>query len=97
MIPGTVVYVYIGSTLNSITQASQGQFDSNTATLVLLIVGSVLAFLGIIVVSVVAKRKIDYILEMNKRRSEMELHYDHKEVESPLTEKKEEIWDVAGN
>ena len=60
MIPGTIVYVFIGTTISSIADAASGNTsgsESNkTMILVLVIVGSVLACVGIVYVSIVAKR-----------------------------------------
>ena len=57
MIPGTIVYVFVGTTISSIAEAASGT-NKSTAALVLLIVGSVLACAGIIWVSIIAKKKL---------------------------------------
>lgn len=59
MIPGTIVYVFIGTTLGSITQAATGDYDGGPAVLVMLIVGSILACVAIVWVSVVVKRYLN--------------------------------------
>jgi len=68
MLPGTIVYVFIGTTISSITEAASGSTngENNTLILVLFIVGSVLACGGIIWVSVVAKKHLNAELEKAK-------------------------------
>ena len=56
MLPGTVVYVFIGTTISDIADAASGNNDQKTLVLVLFIVGSILACAGIMWVSFVAKR-----------------------------------------
>ena len=51
MIPGTIVYVFVGTTISSISEAAKGgkgNEGSDTVLLVMLILGSVLACFGII-------------------------------------------------
>lgn len=59
MIPGTVVYVFVGTTIGSITDAATGNYDAGPAGLALLIVGSVLACAVIIYVSIIVKRYLN--------------------------------------
>ena len=59
MIPGTIVYVFVGTTIGNISAAASGDFEGGTATLVMLIVGTVLAFIAIIYVTVVVKRYLN--------------------------------------
>lgn len=61
MFPGTIVYVYIGSTLSNISDVFGGGGD-NKATLILLIVGTVLAFFSIVYISIKAKKIVNEIL-----------------------------------
>ena len=53
MIPGTIVYVFVGTTIGSIQDAASGNYDAGPAGLILLIVGSILACVAIIYVSIV--------------------------------------------
>ena len=74
MIPGTLVYVFIGSTISDIADVASGKSkdkDGQILVLVLVIVGSILACGGIIWVSVVAKRKLNELTEaaMEKKRA----------------------------
>ena len=59
MIPGTIVYVFVGTTLGSITQAATGDYSGGTGALIMLIVGSVLACVAIVWVSIVVKRYLN--------------------------------------
>ena len=66
--PATCVYVFIGTTISSITEAISGKGDqgnsgTKTFALLLLILGSALACFGIIWVSIVAKRNINASLK----------------------------------
>ena len=44
MIPGTAVYVFVGTTIGNIAKAASGDFEGGTPMLVSLIVGTILAF-----------------------------------------------------
>ena len=67
MIPGTIVYVFIGTTISSIADAASGNTSGNgnnkILILVLIIVGSILACAGIVYVSIVAKKKLKEITD----------------------------------
>ena len=62
MIPGTAAYVYFGSALSNVADALAGNFEGGWINLVILIGGSVLALVGVIFVSCVAKRAISKVL-----------------------------------
>lgn len=59
MIPGTIVYVFVGTTIGNIADAASGDFEGGSATLVLLILGTILAFVGIVYVSIVVRRYLN--------------------------------------
>ena len=59
MIPGTIVYVFVGTTIGNISAAASGDFEGGTATLVFLIVGTVMAFIAIVYVTIVVKRYLN--------------------------------------
>ena len=64
MLPGTAVYVFIGTTISSIADAATGKSTGNqTLILILFIVGSIFACIGVIWVSIVARKKINQQLE----------------------------------
>ena len=58
MLPGTVVYVLLGTTISDLADAASGDEHVGKISLVLAIVGSIMALGGIIWVSVVARRKL---------------------------------------
>ena len=66
MIPGTIVYVFIGTTISNIADAAAGNYESGWLGLVMLIVGTVLALAAIIYISIVVKRYLNKALEENK-------------------------------
>ena len=75
MIPGTIVYVFVGTTIGNIADAASGEFEGGTATLVLLIVGTVLAFVAIVYITIVVKRYL------NKQLAEDAAEKEGKEAE----------------
>ena len=66
MIPGTIVYVFVGTTISNISAAASGDWEGGTATLVLLIVGTVLAFAAIIYITCVVKKYLNKQLAENE-------------------------------
>ena len=71
MIPGTIVYVFVGTTIGNIADAASGEFEGGTVTLVLLIVGTVLAFAAIIYITIVVKRYLNkQLAENDKEKAE---------------------------
>ena len=56
MLPGTIVYVYIGTSISKIQDVATGNYKGGVAPVVLLVVGSILACVGIIWISTVVKR-----------------------------------------
>ena len=65
MMPATIVYVFIGTTLASIQDAVSGDYEGTWATLALLIIGSILALGGIIWISFVVKRYLKQQIELS--------------------------------
>ena len=63
MLPGTILYVFVGTTLGSITDAATGNYSGGPGALVMLIVGSVLGCVAIIWVSIVVKRYLNKAIE----------------------------------
>lgn len=66
MIPGTIVYVFVGTTIGNIADAASGNFEGGTITLVLLIVGTVLAFAAIIYITIVVRTYLNKQLAEDK-------------------------------
>lgn len=72
MIPGTIAYVYFGSAISNVSDAIAGRFEGGWLQLVILIAGSLLALVGVIFVSCVAKRAISKVLREEKERKKKE-------------------------
>jgi len=67
MIPGTIVYVFVGTTIGNIADAASGNFDGGVVTLVLLIVGTILAFAAIVYVTIVVKKYLNKQLASDRK------------------------------
>ena len=63
MIPGTIVYVFVGTTIGNIADAASGDYEGGTATLVFLIVGTVFAFAAVVYITIVVKRYLNKQLQ----------------------------------
>ena len=63
MLPATVVYVWIGTTLSELSQVVGGVGQSNWATITLLIVGLLATIVALVVVSWYAKKVISSALD----------------------------------
>lgn len=59
MLPGAFVYVLLGTTISSIADAANGNFEGGAMTMVLLIFGTIMAFVAIIYISIVTKRYLN--------------------------------------
>ena len=59
MLPGAFVYVLLGTTITSIADAANGNFEGGVLTLGLLIFGTVMALIAIIYVSILTKRYLN--------------------------------------
>jgi len=70
MIPGTIAFVFLGTTITSISEASEQGIGSNVGILVFAIVGTILAFIGVVWVSAIARREIKALTE-NSEAAEM--------------------------
>ena len=56
MLPGTIAYVFIGTTVGSLTDLATGDYDKGIAPLIILIIGSIGACGLIIYISIKVKR-----------------------------------------
>ncbi len=70
MIPGTVAYVYLGTTISSIADASSGGFNGGPVELGLIIGGSVLAIVAVVLVTIRAKRELQKLIKKEKAEEE---------------------------
>ena len=88
MLPGTMVYVFVGTTLGSITQAATGDYSGGPAVIILLIVGSILACAAIIWVSIVVKRYLNQAIEEGKANEEQQPLQDELQPTSEVVQEK---------
>ena len=72
MIPGTMVYVFVGTTIGNIADAASGDFEGGAATLTFLIVGTIFAFAAIVYISIIVKRYLNKQLAEDKEAAESE-------------------------
>ena len=56
MIPGAFIYVFIGTTIGSITDAVRGKFEQGPVFLIFLIFGSISAFLACTYITIIIRR-----------------------------------------
>ena len=72
IIPGTIVYVFIGTTLSDIQQAATGAGDwkNNKMILAFIIVGTLMAIGGIVWVTIVTRRQLKVILAQARNEQE---------------------------
>ena len=70
MIPGTVAYVYLGTTISSIADASMGGLRGGGVELGLIIGGSVLAIVAVVLVTIRAKRELNKLIKKEKEEEE---------------------------
>ena len=63
MIPGTITYVFIGTTISNIADAAAGKYDRGLPFLILLIAGTILAFGAIVYISCVVSKYLKRIAE----------------------------------
>ena len=73
MIPGALVYVFIGTTIGSINRAVNGNFDKGPVFLALVIFGTVAAFAALILITFRIKRNLKSSLSAKVSPCELEL------------------------
>jgi len=59
MLPGTLLYVYIGASLSSISQIITGNYNGGIKTKIFFFVGLGMAIVLVVIVSIIAKRAIN--------------------------------------
>ena len=72
MIPGTAVYVFIGTTISNIVDVASGDSEITTLEIILLIVGTIIAFVGIVFITLKVRKYLNeqIMLEEEKKRQE---------------------------
>ena len=56
MLPGSIVYIFLGTTISNIADAAEGNFQGGWLTLVLLICGCIMGLIAVVYISLLAKR-----------------------------------------
>ena len=69
MIPGAFIYVFIGTTIGSISDAVRGEFDHGPLFLVFLIFGTISALLACTYMTMLIRRYLKKNLELNDEKS----------------------------
>lgn len=59
MLPGAIVYVLLGTTISSIADAANGNYEAGVIPFVMLIFGTILAIIAIAYISMVTKRYLN--------------------------------------
>ena len=71
MLPATVVYVYIGTTLSDIAQIISGDIETDPLTTTLFFVGLASTVLALLVISYFAKGQIQKVLQKAKEQNKL--------------------------
>ena len=91
MVPAVIVYVYFGSTLHSISDAVQGNFEGGWLSLGLLIVGTVVALVGVTILSIIAGKALKKALKEDKKKEAEAVNVRaENQNEAPVAEDDEE-------
>jgi len=56
MLPGAVVYVFVGTTISNIADAVDGNYDGGYIYIVMLVVGTLLGVFAVVYISIITKR-----------------------------------------
>ena len=75
MIPGTVAYVFIGTTASSLLgdeseDASDDDSSSSSVQLIVIIVGAIATVIAVVLISIYAKRALNKVLEEDMEAEE---------------------------
>ena len=70
MLPGTVVYVYIGITTSDVADVINGKAAQNNIAFVAMIIGSILACGGIVWISKVSRDALNEYVEEHQQHQE---------------------------
>merc|ERR1712176_828659 len=87
ILPGTVLYVFLGATAGSLADSSSGS-DDNTVKIASIVVGVVFGILGVVAVSYYAKKELNKIVQ--RQETELDDDSSHHDIEvAEVDEKKD--------
>mmetsp|Transcript_6453 Transcript_6453/g.580 ORF Transcript_6453/g.580 Transcript_6453/m.580 type:complete len:150 (-) Transcript_6453:69-518(-) len=66
MIPGTVLFVYIGTTLGNVADLAAGNYDGGVAYLIFLVGGIIVGFAALIYIGVLTKKELKKYLDIEE-------------------------------
>lgn len=89
MLPGTIVYVFVGTTVGSLTDLVKGDTDTGVLGLILLIVGSALACFLIIFVSIKVKGYLTEAVEQGEDLNNLTEEINNDEMRNLITQDEE--------
>lgn len=69
LIPMALFYVYVGTTVSDIQEAVSGHMKFTNLQIIVTIVGTTIAILGIIVVTCLVKKTLDRELKLSKQEN----------------------------
>ena len=96
MIPGTLAYCFIGGTLGAIGDSAKVGL-SNPTVLTVTIVGTLIAVIGMIYISYVAKKEFSKIAEQQKEKEMEATDYEAPAPSAPIETSKDVQDDVPEN
>jgi len=81
ILPGTILYVFLGATAGSLTDSSTSG-DNGTVKIITIVVGVVFGILGVAAVSYYAKKELNIVIERQRReQQEQDINADGGDVE----------------
>jgi len=93
ILPGTILYVFLGATAGSLADSSQSG-DNNTVKIVSIVVGVVFGILGVAAVSYYAKKELNNVIQ---RQREEEDNEDENSAQGDIEEAGEKKTPVNSN
>lgn len=64
MFPGTILFVYIGTTISNIQDIASGNYDKGYAYIIFIIVGIVVGIGAVVLISIKTKKELNKYLQI---------------------------------
>jgi len=71
MLPGTVLFVFIGASAGSLADSGESASSNRTVTIVTIVIGVVFGILGVATTSYYAKKELNAVIATNKEEKEV--------------------------